>query len=340
MFRYYLPWMRPVIASLSATETFFAQNTVSTVSGDKVRDAGCQYYASIVRKKVLVSSPQIRLMKIPPRTKQGTAHTSPVEPGRSAQPRREKAAIVARRSRFIVQSAVVLLALIGMAGTIAALCLSRAGSSPLILSLLFAGQVLLSGACVVLIYRNISRARRLREKQESLLQEANATLQEQADTDGLTSLKNRRAFERHLQEEMLRAKRYGYGLSLLLIDVDHFKRFNDTWGHLAGDETLRQTASLLQAQSRTSDFVSRYGGEEFALLLPHTGETAALLTADRIRTAFRRHPWPHQAVTVSIGVATLTAEVVAPTDLIHQSDTALYWAKQQGRDRTVVASAT
>jgi len=167
-----------------------------------------------------------------------------------------------------------------------------------------------------------------------------------AITDGLTGLANRRHFDELLQEEWARAKRDGTGLSLLLIDVDHFKKFNDQYGHQAGDSCLRSVARVLAEQAqRPADLAARYGGEEFALLLPNTDTEGCEQVGEKVRHALDEldmlhalNP-PSRRVTVSLGGATMlpgsgTAECVS---LIEAADRAMYGAKELGRDRLVMS---
>jgi diguanylate cyclase (GGDEF)-like protein/PAS domain S-box-containing protein len=174
----------------------------------------------------------------------------------------------------------------------------------------------------------------LRQTQEQL-ELANAQLSEAARTDGLTGLRNRRAFDQRLREEINRVERGSGELALLLIDVDHFKPYNDTYGHLAGDEILRTVAQIFRAQLREYDLAARYGGEEFALILPNTNESQAQVIAERIRHTIAGHPWAQRPVTVSIGV-TAWQMGQTPEQMIAQADEALYTAKADGRDRVVV----
>jgi len=180
------------------------------------------------------------------------------------------------------------------------------------------------------------------------LDAANALLTRLSDTDALTGLANRRQFDRRLEQEWARAVRHGLPLSLLLVDIDHFKRYNDRHGHVQGDDCLRRVAALLlQGGRRAGDVVARYGGEEFALLLPHTDAADALAHARRCQLAFDAAAIEHGDspvaghVTCCIGVATLTgaAEYDSPRAFLLGADAALYRAKQRGR-RQVVAAET
>ncbi|MDQ3815902.1 MAG: diguanylate cyclase [Armatimonadota bacterium] len=176
-----------------------------------------------------------------------------------------------------------------------------------------------------------------RKRQEQQLKEVNARLLSLALTDGLTSVKNHRAFKERLAEEFARAVRYHTSLSLILLDVDRFKDYNDAFGHPAGDEVLKTIAGRLQETVRDTDFVARYGGEEFAILLPHTDAAAALISAERLRSAIEESPWPNRAVTASLGVATVSPDMANAAALIVAADRALYTAKANGRDRVAHA---
>ncbi len=168
---------------------------------------------------------------------------------------------------------------------------------------------------------------------QAALEEANIRLDALATTDGLTGVKNRRAFGEKLAGEVLRSARYGAPLSLLLLDVDKFKQYNDSFGHPAGDEVLKTVARVLGEQARTTDFVARYGGEEFTLVLPNTGAEGSLVLAERLRVAIESTSWPNRAVTASFGAATWTSEINTDTALIDAADRALYTSKENGRNR-------
>ncbi len=166
----------------------------------------------------------------------------------------------------------------------------------------------------------------------------NERLEVLALTDALTQTLNRRALMERLESELDRARRYSLTLSLLMVDLDHFKAVNDTFGHLAGDEALRGVARVLQREARSVDVVARYGGEEFVVILPETGEDGAVKVAERIRARVAEQPSEGIAampsVTVSVGVATvLSTRIQAPEELIALADEALYRAKAQGRNR-------
>lgn len=161
-----------------------------------------------------------------------------------------------------------------------------------------------------------------------------------ATHDELTGILNRRAFDRLLAEERERSERFGHSLGVVLVDIDHFKRINDTYGHPGGDGVLREVARRLTAEIRTVDRVARYGGEEFALMLMHTDTLAASVVAMRVCRAIGRTPIAvHDSipvdVTVSAGSAAFPADAPNETALISAADRALYTAKQQGRNRAV-----
>jgi diguanylate cyclase (GGDEF)-like protein len=153
--------------------------------------------------------------------------------------------------------------------------------------------------------------------------------------DSLTGLANRRAFDAFLLEAFNRARRYGRQLSLLTIDIDHFKSYNDSFGHPAGDEVLRGAAGVFTHVARETDLVARMGGEEFAIILPETGAVGAHAVAERMRESVAGLQL-RRAVTISVGVATLTGSTPTAAALLEESDTALYTAKSNGRDCVVV----
>ena len=169
--------------------------------------------------------------------------------------------------------------------------------------------------------------------QKTALEQANAQLEVLAATDGLTGLANQRAFQERLAAEISRAARHDTPLALVLLDVDHFKPYNDTFGHPAGDDVLRGIARILQESARASDIAARCGGEEFVLVLPMTDAPGAATIAERLRAAIEAAPWPHRAVTVSVGVCVLNMEMDDGGDLIASADRALYAAKAGGRNQ-------
>lgn len=188
-----------------------------------------------------------------------------------------------------------------------------------------------------------------RVKTHLRLKQLSDELQRRAASDALTGLANRGHFDQRLQLEWARAARGGEALSLILLDVDHFKKFNDRYGHPAGDACLRAVADALALRARRStDLVARVGGEEFAVLLPHTHAAGAQQAAEQLRAAVAALGIPHGAsdtaahVTISLGVASWqpVAPVTAdgPQALIDRADRALYAAKSQGRNRIHLAS--
>jgi two-component system, cell cycle response regulator len=164
-----------------------------------------------------------------------------------------------------------------------------------------------------------------------------AELQKLSMLDGLTLLHNHRSFQERLREEFRAAQRYDDALSLILVDLDHFKNVNDTWGHLTGDDVLRRVARVLQQSVRETDIVARYGGEEFAVLLPRTPLTGAITVAERIWKelgALRAGSDGRLRVTASLGISCFPHRgVFSPEQLLLTADEALYRAKREGRNR-------
>jgi diguanylate cyclase (GGDEF)-like protein len=170
------------------------------------------------------------------------------------------------------------------------------------------------------------------ETQKWELQEANRRLEALARHDGLTDLLNHRSFQEELARDVKRVEREGGSLSIVLMDIDHFKKYNDSFGHPAGDALLKQFAKLLIDCSRESDLVARYGGEEFVAILSGTDTGGAKFVAERIRKAVESADWPNHPITASFGVATFNEILAAPADLIEAADKALYAAKAAGRN--------
>lgn len=159
-----------------------------------------------------------------------------------------------------------------------------------------------------------------------------------ATIDGLTELYNHRYFQETLKKQIEISKRYGQPFSLIIIDIDFFKKFNDTYGHQAGDAVLRQVAQTLKRNSRTTDFVCRYGGEEMSIILPNTTAEEALFNANRINKAvaerdFQLNSTETGKVTISVGVATYPDNAETAQELIEIADKGLYWAKEHGRNQ-------
>jgi len=152
------------------------------------------------------------------------------------------------------------------------------------------------------------------------LREGREELKRLSVTDGLTGLTNHRALMQRLQEEALRSLRSQREFCVIMTDVDHFKSYNDNFGHPAGDEVLKRVAALLEESTRTVDCVARYGGEEFALLLPETDVAGALEVAERIRARIEAEPFAERAVTVSVGVAEFPSDGDRPEKIIEVAD--------------------
>lgn len=194
----------------------------------------------------------------------------------------------------------------------------------------------------IVLGAKIHAMQRILEMRQSL-EEANRELRRLTNIDGLTGVANRRSFDENLQVEWRRMGREGRELCLLMCDVDYFKKYNDAYGHLGGDDCLRRVASTLSACiDRGGDMVARYGGEEFAIILPNTPAGGGLIVGERARYAIRKMALPHEQsefgqVTISIGVAALVPRMnQGPEVLIATADKALYEAKTQGRNRVVL----
>jgi diguanylate cyclase (GGDEF)-like protein len=179
------------------------------------------------------------------------------------------------------------------------------------------------------------------------LEEKNAILEQLSAQDGLTGIANRRRFDESLQGEWRRCAREQAPLSVIMVDVDMFKKFNDHYGHQTGDDCLRRVAQRLrQVPQRPGDLVARYGGEEFVLLLPGTDADGAVVVAEQLRRGVLELGIPHAAsevseiVTISLGVATRVPELEkAATSLVGLADESLYEAKRSGRNRLVRSNA-
>lgn len=195
---------------------------------------------------------------------------------------------------------------------------------------------------LVYVLKNIERNTNL------ALSEANRCLQLQAATDGLTGILNRRGFDQVLQDEWRRHHTASAPLTLILIDVDLFKQYNDEFGHLAGDDCLRAIASVIQLDvRRTEDYAARFGGEEFAIIMPNASAAVGEATANHIRLRIKSlsipnpRSWIDRSVTISVGSATMTpSDAETHVDLLREADRALYRAKENGRDRAVHSAPT
>lgn len=190
--------------------------------------------------------------------------------------------------------------------------------------------------------RSLRREDELRSRSAALealrdqLEAEKAELAEMAARDPLTSLPNRRSFREAIDAQWSLSRRRGEPLSLVMIDVDQFKAFNDQFGHLAGDDALREVAAVLRSSVRECDFAARYGGEEFVILFPATSELDCRNLVERLRLAVVHHPWPLRPITISLGVATLQGDET-PAELIEQADRSLYISKALGRNRVTHA---
>lgn len=200
---------------------------------------------------------------------------------------------------------------------------------------------------MVIIVRDITERKKSELRIQHLVQqletEKNAA-QLNAITDSLTGLANRRHFDEIIRTEFYRLKRSGAPLSLILLDIDHFKKFNDFYGHLAGDDCLEKVGTALKTVvCRAPDVVARYGGEEFIIVLPETEKNGAMLLAERIRQTIEDLAIPHAEseasdhLTVSLGVVTVSSvsDLITPEEIVAMADTALYSAKRAGRNRYV-----
>lgn len=178
------------------------------------------------------------------------------------------------------------------------------------------------------------------------LEKANQKLLQLSRIDGLTGIPNRRVFDETLNNEIRRANRHGHACGLLMMDIDHFKRYNDHYGHIDGDRSLKNVARELESLfPRAGELVARYGGEEFALILPETDIDTLSAQANRILTAIEKLSIPHcesscsEILTLSIGIALATPPIKSPETLIERADKALYQAKHQGRNRYAIDDA-
>lgn len=206
--------------------------------------------------------------------------------------------------------------------------------------------LLLATAAYHLLRRPAVLAEIVRKRTEEL-EGANLRFKQLSETDPLTKIPNRRAYEERIGAEIKAAKRSGQTLSLLLVDIDYFKAFNDQYGHGAGDMALRRVAEeITETLPRGTDFAARYGGEEFVVLLPSTDSEGAYHVAQRlcshVKSLSIRHDFSHSIgmVTVSVGVASLSGVSLNEAELLKQADSAMYAAKKSGRNRCIVFDST
>ena len=183
----------------------------------------------------------------------------------------------------------------------------------------------------------LREGRRAIDEINETLRRKNEELERLSITDGLTGLANHRFLMQRLKEEGTRANRHNREFCVLMADVDHFKSYNDTFGHPAGDDVLKKVASILRSCTRSMDCAARYGGEEFAVVLPETAIAGAVEVAERIRARVAQERFDGRQITLSLGVAEFPAHAAEPQELISAADRALYEAKHAGRDRVVAA---
>ncbi len=203
---------------------------------------------------------------------------------------------------------------------------------------------------MVLIARDITNRKKAEQRIQELVHQLEAErdlAQSNSLTDGLTGLANRRYFDRALQTEFARHQRTGSHLSVIMLDVDQFKKYNDQYGHLQGDDCLRRIADCLKkVVGRATDMVARYGGEEFVIILPDTDLQGAVGLAERINESVLNLALPHatsdicECVTISLGVATVSEHVLSEgVQLVALADQALYQAKKNGRNRVEILTS-
>jgi diguanylate cyclase (GGDEF)-like protein/PAS domain S-box-containing protein len=198
--------------------------------------------------------------------------------------------------------------------------------------------------CTIVDLTERKRAEERLAQQAMALKAANERLVELATTDSLTTLWNRRAFLDQLDIQLEMAVRSAHPMSVLIVDVDHFKPYNDQYGHLAGDEVLRSAARVFRTRARRSDFVARIGGEEFGVILHDANREGARRAAEQLRQAVEEAQWPRRRITVSVGAATVAFPAPVPrpaspgrTRVLSAADRALYYSKEQGRNRVTHA---
>ena len=183
-------------------------------------------------------------------------------------------------------------------------------------------------------------------RNEELLKEVLQQTRELSVTDGLTGLYNQMHFFELLDRETKNSQRHDMSYTLIIFDVDHFKNFNDSNGHLRGSETLKNIAALMKRKFRSTDLLAKYGGDEFVIILPQTDKVGAYLAAERLREAVEREPFPgaetqpQKKITISIGLATYPEHGLSDDEILNRADRALYFAKESGRNRTIIYHET
>jgi diguanylate cyclase (GGDEF)-like protein len=232
----------------------------------------------------------------------------------------------ANRSRWSLLGIMILLFLCGYLGFfILNLGVSYTAPEMLVAVIFFFGAIFVLLVCL-LAYRTTQELKRIH------------VLEQENITDPLLGIFNRRLLDRRIQEEVLRAQRYRLDLSLLMVDIDNFKKINDTWGHQVGDLVLQHLSHLLEADTRKTDVLARFGGEEFVILLPHTREHDAFKLAEKLRHAVEQSPLhriPELRVTISIGTSSLLPDGDNAHSLLERADKSMYRAKREGRNRVV-----
>lgn len=189
----------------------------------------------------------------------------------------------------------------------------------------------------------IKQSQEEKERLEKLVKERTKEIELLSKTDSLTGLWNRRYLEEMLELEFRRAKRYKHPVSILIVDLDHFKKINDTYGHLAGDEVLKESAKRILSTIRETDFVGRYGGEEIVVILPETKLDKAIKIAEKIKKAISKEPIKFNSkeikVTASIGISQICPKHKDYFEAFSEADEALYRAKKNGRNRIEIYSS-
>jgi diguanylate cyclase (GGDEF)-like protein len=181
---------------------------------------------------------------------------------------------------------------------------------------------------------------------EELLQELLRQTRELSISDGLTGLYNQMHFFELLDHEAKKSQSQGLSFSLIIFDVDHFKNFNDSNGHLRGSETLKDVAAVMRKKFRSTDLLAKYGGDEFVIILPQTDKVGAYLAAERLRESIEKQPFPgaetqpQKKITISIGIASYPELGLSDEEILNHADQALYFAKESGRNRTIIFNET
>jgi len=181
---------------------------------------------------------------------------------------------------------------------------------------------------------------------EELLQDLLRQTRELSICDGLTGLYNQMHFFELLDRETKKSQRHGLGFSLIIFDVDHFKNFNDSNGHLRGSETLKDIAAVMRKKFRSTDLLAKYGGDEFVIILPQTDKIGAYLAAERLREGVEKQPFPgaetqpQKKITISIGIASYPEHGLSDEEILNHADKSLYFAKESGRNRTIIYNET